>query len=75
MLPFSEEHDSAIKKLKSAASSLPKFKRKANEKQFEVNSQILNHVQSASSLLRSTPPQVEKALEELKEEHVIWYLA
>ena len=64
---LSEEHDSAIKKLKSAASSLPKFKKKGNEKQFEVNSQILDHVQSASSFLRSTPPQVEKALEELKE--------
>ena len=48
---LSEEHDSAIKKLKSAASSLPKFKKKGNEKQFEGNSQILDHVQSASSFL------------------------
>ena len=57
----------AIKKLKSAASSAPKFKKKGNEKQFEVNSQVLDHVQSASSFLAATPPQVDKALEELKE--------
>ena len=30
-------------------------------------SQVLDHVQSASSFLAATPPQVNKALEELKE--------
>ena len=60
-----EENNLAIKKL--AASSAPKFKRKGNEKQYEVNSQVLDHVQSASSFLAATPPQVDKALEELKE--------
>ena len=64
-----EENNLAIKKLKSAASSAPKFKKKGNEiqKQYEVNSQVLDHVQSASSFLAATPPQVDKALEELKE--------
>ena len=57
----------AIKKLKSAASSAPKFKKKGNEKQYKVNSQVLDDVQSASSFLAATPPQVNKALEELKE--------
>ena len=64
---LSEEHDSAVKRLKSAVTPTQKFKKKSNEKQFEVNTQVLDHVQSASSLLQSTPPQVEKALEELKE--------
>ena len=63
---MSEEHESAIKRLKTTVSSAPKFKRKSKEKQFEVNTQVLR-VQSASSFLRSTPPQVEKAVEELKE--------
>ena len=62
-----DENNLAIKKLKSAASSAPKLKKKGNEKQFEVNSQVLDHVQSASSFLAATPPQVNKALEELKE--------
>ena len=62
-----EENNLAIKKLKSTASSAPKFKKKGNEKQYEVNSQVLDHVQSATSFLAATPPQVEKALEELKE--------
>ena len=62
-----DENNLAIKKLKSAASSAPKFKNKGNEKQFEVNSQVLDHVHSASSFLATTPPQVDKALEELKE--------
>ena len=52
---------------RSTASSTPKFKKKGNEKQFEVNSKVLDHVQSASSFLAATPLQVEKALEELKE--------
>ena len=64
---FVEENNLAIKKLKSTASSAPKFKKKGNEKQYEVNSQVLDHVQSATSFLAATPPQVEKALEELKE--------
>ncbi|PFX14906.1 hypothetical protein AWC38_SpisGene20904 [Stylophora pistillata] len=64
---FSMEHESAIKRLKSTPSSAPEFKKKSNEKQFEVNTQVFNHVQSASSFLQSTPPQVEKALEELEE--------
>ena len=62
-----DENNLAIKKLKSAASSAPKFKKKGNEKQFEVNSQVLDHVQSASLFLAATPPQMDKALEELKE--------
>ena len=32
-----------------------------------MNTQVLDHVQSASSFLRSTPPQAGKAVEELKE--------
>ena len=39
-----EENNLAIKKLKSTASSTPKFKKKGNEKQFEANSQDLDHV-------------------------------
>ena len=57
----------AIKKLRSTALSAPKLKKKGNEKQFEANSQVLDHVQSASSFLAATPPQVEEALEELRE--------
>ena len=44
---------------------MPKLK-KGIEKQFEANSQVLDNVQSASSFLAATPPQVEKALEELE---------
>ena len=62
-----EENNLAIKKLKSTASSAPKFTKKGNGKQYEVNLQVLDHVQSASSFLAATSPQVEKALEELKE--------
>lgn len=42
-----------------------KFKKKDNKKQFEVDTQVLDHIETTSSLLKSTPPQVEKALEEL----------
>ena len=62
-----KENNLAIKKLKSTASSAPKFKKKENEKQYKVNLQVLDHVQLASSFLAATPLQVEKALEELKE--------
>ena len=64
---LSEEHESAIKRLKSTPSAAPKFKKKSNEMQFEVNTQVLDNVQSASSFLQSTPPQVKKALVELNE--------
>ena len=47
--------------------------KEGNEKQFEANSQVLDHVQSASSFLAATPLQVEKALEELKEPFQIPY--
>ena len=61
-----EENSLAIKKLRSTALSTPKVKKKGIEKQFEANSQDLDHVQSASSFLAATLPQVEKALEELE---------
>ena len=61
-----EDSNSVVKRLKSTASSSPKCKKKGNE-QFEIKSQVLDHVQSASSYLAATPPQVEKDLEELKE--------
>ena len=64
---LSEEHNSALKKFKSAAASVPKFQKKGNEKQFLLNTEVLEHVQSASSFLQATPPQVDKALEDLKE--------
>ena len=57
------EENTLIKNLRSTASSTPKFKKKGNEKQFEV----LDHVQSASSFVAATPLQVEKPLEELKD--------
>lgn len=63
---LSEEHESAIKRLKSTPSSAPRFKKKSNEKQFEANTQVLVDVHSASSFLQSTPPQVKKALVELE---------
>ena len=53
-------------RLRSTASSLPIVKKKSNEKQFALYEQVLDHLQSASSVLWSTPPQVEKAVEELK---------
>ena len=56
-----------MKKLRSTALSTTKLKKKGIEKQFEANSQDLDHVQSASSFLAVTPPQVEEALEELRE--------
>ena len=62
-----EENNLVIKKLKSAASLAHKFKKEGNEKQYKVNSQVLDHVQSASSFLAPTPSQVDKALKELKE--------
>jgi len=39
---LSEQHESAVKRLRSKASSTPKFKKKSNEKQFEVNAQVLD---------------------------------
>ena len=57
----------AIRKLKSLATTAPKFKKKRTDKQFDENSHVLDHIQSASSFLNSTPAQVEKALDELKE--------
>ena len=57
----------AIKKVRSTALSTPKLKKKGIEKQFEANSQDLDHVQPASSFLAATSPQVEEALEELRE--------
>ena len=62
-----EDNSLPIMKLRSTALSTPKLKKKGIEKQFEANSQDLDHVQSASSFLAATPPQVEKALEELKQ--------
>ena len=62
---FAEEGISRRKQL--MASLAPKFKKRGNEKQYEVNSQLLDLVQSATSFLAAAPPQVEKALEELKE--------
>ena len=55
------------KRLRSTASSTPKFKKKSNEKQVEVSTQVPHHVQVASSFLLSMTPQAEKAVEELKE--------
>ena len=48
---LAQEHDAALKKLKTATASVPKFKKKGNESQFLLNSEVsLN----TSSLLR--PP-------------------
>ena len=55
------------KRLRSTASSTPKFKKKSSEKQVEVSTQVPHHVQAASSFLLSMTPQAEKAVEELKE--------
>lgn len=51
-----EDSNSVVRRLKSTASSSPKCKKKGNEKQFQVKSQVLDHVQSASSHLAATPP-------------------
>ena len=64
---LAQEHDAALKKLKTATTSVPKFKKKGNEKQFLLNSEVLDHVQSASTALQASSPQVEKALAELQE--------
>ena len=64
---LAQEHDAALKKLKTATASVPKFKKKRSEKQFLLNSEVLEHVQSASIALQASSPQVEKALEELQE--------
>ncbi|CAH3032798.1 unnamed protein product, partial [Porites lobata] len=64
---LAQEHDAALKKLKTATASVPNFKKKGNEKQFLLNSEVLEHVRSASTALQASSPQVEKALEELKE--------
>ena len=55
------------KRLRSTASSTQKFKKKSNEKQVEVSTQVPHHVQATSSFLLSMIPQAEKAVEELKE--------
>ena len=62
-----QEHDAALEELKTATASVPIFKKKGNEKQFLLNSEVLEHVHSASTALQAPSPQVEKALEELKE--------
>ena len=38
---LTEEHSAAVKKMKSSTAPAPKFKKKSNEKQFEVNSHVL----------------------------------
>ena len=43
------------------------FKKKGNEKQFLLNSEVLEHVQSASTALQASSPQAKKALKELQE--------
>ena len=63
---LAQQHNAALKKLKTATAGVPKFKKKGNEKQFLLNSEVLEHVQSASTALQASSPQVEKALEELK---------
>ena len=35
---LAQEHDAGLKKLKTATASVPKFKKKSNEKQFLLNS-------------------------------------
>ena len=47
---LAEEHNAALKKLKTATASVPKFEKEGNEKQLLLNSEFLN----TSSLLR--PP-------------------
>ena len=64
---LAQEHDTALKKLKTATASVLKFKKKGNERQFFLNSEVLEYVHSALSALQASSPQVEKALEELKE--------
>lgn len=58
--------------MKASASSASKFKKKGNKKQFEVNNQVLEHIETASLLLESTPSQVEKALWELTSVENCW---
>ena len=49
--------------------SIPRFNTKGSEKEFSLNSVVLEHVQSAStSLEQAVTPQVEKSLKELKED-------
>ena len=50
---LAQEHDAALKKLKTATACVPKFKKKGNEKQFLLKSEVLEHVQSASSALQA----------------------
>ena len=64
---LAQEQDAALKKLKTATASVLKFKKKGNEKQFLLYSEVFEHVQSASTALQASSPQVEKTLEELKE--------
>ncbi|KAK2572637.1 hypothetical protein P5673_001610 [Acropora cervicornis] len=61
-----EESNSSDKKLKSTASPAPKFRKKGVEKQDKVNSQVLDHVQSASSYLAATPGSSGRELKELE---------
>ena len=58
---MSEEHDTALKKLKTAPATILKFNKKGNEKQFFINAEVLENVQSASSFLQGTMSQVEKS--------------
>ena len=44
-----------------------KFQKKGNKKQFLHNTEVLEHMQSASSFPQATPPQVDKGLEDLNE--------
>ena len=61
---LTEEHNTTVKKLKSAV-SLQKFKRRARRS--SLNTQVLEHIQTASTCLQHTALQVKKALKELKE--------
>jgi len=63
---LAQEDDAALKKLKTASASVPKFKKKGNEKQFLLNSEVLEYIQSALTALQASFRHVEKALEELK---------
>ena len=57
---LAQEYDAALKKLKTPTASVPKLKKKGNEKQFLLNSKVLEHVQSVSTALQASSPQVEK---------------
>lgn len=52
--------------MKSTTSPAPKFRKKGDEKQGKVNSQVLDHVQSASSYLAATPGSSGRELKELE---------